>query len=214
MRQRTADILEALMLHYPTLESCRQPIVDSVETLISCYRSGGKLLTCGNGGSAADAQHIVGELMKAFVLRRELPEEMRLRLRETCEDGEYIGRHLQGALPAIALVCETALLTAFENDVAPDLAFAQQVHGYGNSGDVLLAISTSGNSKNVIYAAETARARGMAVIALTGSGGGRLARISDCCIGVPETETYRIQELHLPVYHAVCLALENEFFGD
>ena len=184
------------------------------EAWISCFSGGGKLLTCGNGGSASDALHIVGELMKDFARPRPLSEKDREAIRGASEHADYICESLQSALPAIALVGSAALESAYANDRAPDLAFAQQVFGYGKPGDVLLAISTSGNSKNVIYAAEVAHARGMKAVALTGESGGKLKAICDVTINVPEKETYRVQELHLPVYHALCLAVENEFFGE
>jgi D-sedoheptulose 7-phosphate isomerase len=170
-------------------------------------------MTCGNGGSAADALHIVGELMKAFVLPRALDGGDAESIREVSPNADYLIQNLQGALPAISLVSETALGTAYANDVAPDLDFAQQVFGYGRPGDILFAISTSGNSKNVLYASEVARAKKVKVIALTGAGGGKLQDIADILIAVPETVTFKIQELHLPIYHAYCLAIENEFFG-
>ena len=169
---------------------------------------------CGNGGSASDALHIVGELMKSFVLPRRLDEAACQAIKAVSgEDGDLLCQNLQGALPAIALVNETSLTTAYSNDVAPDMIFAQQVFGYGNAGDVLLGISTSGNSRNVVLAAKVARAKGVGVISLTGETGGALRALSDVTVAVPERETYRVQELHLPVYHALCLILEEEFFG-
>jgi len=214
MKQSTLAVLESLYARYPALGVCRGGITAAADAMIRCYRDGHKLLVCGNGGSAADALHIVGELMKAFALPRRLPDDMAARLRASCPHAEYLIENLQGALPAVSLVSETALETAYSNDVAPDLNFAQQVYGYGVAGEVLFSISTSGNSANVLYAAEVARAKGMPVIALTGAGGGKLKAAADIWIGVPETETYRIQEYHLPVYHALCLALEQEFFGE
>ena len=215
MKPSTFDILKNLTARYPALENCARDVEKAVELTVNCYREGGKVLTCGNGGSASDAFHIVGELMKSFVLKRDIGEERKQAIREICseEDAAYLCRHLEGALPAIALVGEAALITAYSNDAAPDLAFAQQVLGYGRAGDVLIAISTSGNSKNVLYAAEVARALGMKTVALTGEGGGKLSSLADCTVAVPDRETYRIQEYHLPIYHALCLAVENEFFG-
>ena len=214
MRENTKKQIEVLLQRYPVLQPCKESIVETVETLIQAYRQEKKLLVCGNGGSAADSLHIVGELMKGFVLPRTLPEDFQQKLRDTAPDSaEYLIRNLQGALPAVSLVSETALSTAYANDQAPDLAFAQQVMGQGKTGDILLAISTSGNSANVLYAAQVAKAIGIRVVGLTGVGGGKLKNWSDVLIAVPEKETYRIQELHLPVYHAVCLALEEEFFG-
>ncbi|MCX7714263.1 MAG: SIS domain-containing protein [Clostridia bacterium] len=214
MKESTKIILQDLFENYPKLKSCSESIITCVEEMIACYKGGNKVLVCGNGGSAADALHIVGELMKAFVLPRKLSQAEQDKIREASGNAEYIIENLQGALPAISLVGETALMTAYANDMAPDLAFAQQVYGYGIPADILIAISTSGNSKNVIYASEVARAKGVKVIALTGESGGRLGEICDVLINVPEKETYKIQELHLPVYHAVCLAVENEFFNE
>jgi len=215
MKASTMAIIKDLTARYPKLMSVEQSNQAAVDILIESYHSGHKLLVCGNGGSASDALHIVGELMKDFVLPRKLPDELRERIVMAAgDDSEHVLGSLQGALPAIALVSEIALETAYANDRAPDLSFAQQVLGYGNEGDVLLGISTSGNSKNVIYAAEVAKAKGVKVIALTGATGGKLKDHCDCIINVSEKETYKIQELHLPVYHTICLALENEFFGD
>ena len=210
-KQAEARITE-LVTRYPSLSSLAGALCESAERLIRCYRAGHKIMVCGNGGSAADALHIVGELMKAFVCKRAIPEEWRERLARL-PDGTYMSQNLQMALPAISLVSEAGLLTAYANDVAPDMNFAQQVFGQGNEGDVLLAISTSGNSKNVLYAAEVARAKSITVIALTGHDGGKLKEYTDILLNVPEKETFKIQELHLPVYHALCLAVEAEFYG-
>lgn len=201
-------IFDELIARYPALNVCRADIEAAAAIMIESFRNGGKLLTCGNGGSASDAEHIVGELMKAFVLPRKLSKEM-------CDllDDEYLSSNLQGALPAVSMIGESALSTAYANDCAPDLAFAQQVLGLGRKGDVLLGITTSGNSKNVLYAAKVARVQGMKVIMLTGEGGGKCVALSDIAIRVPEKETFKVQEYHLPVYHALCLAIEEEFFG-
>lgn len=207
--------LENLQARYPVLADCMAEIDASAKLMEESYRRGGKLLVCGNGGSASDALHIVGELMKGFVLPRHVNGDDRVALMNAGgEDGEYLCKNLQGVLPAISLVNEAALSTAYANDMAPDLAFAQQVWGHGKAGDVFLGISTSGNSRNVLLAAKAARARGMKVIGLTGMGGGKLAPLCDACIAVPDRETYRIQELHLPIYHALCLYLEQAFFGN
>ena len=177
------------------------------------YAHGNKLLVAGNGGSAADSEHIVGELMKGFVLPREPEDSFSKRLLEEDEElGSVLADSLQGALPAIALDGHPALSTAYMNDCEPLLCFAQQVNGYGKSGDVFLGISTSGNSKNILYAAVTAHAKGMRVIGLTGQKDSKLSEKADICIQVPQTETYMIQELHLPVYHCLCLMLEERFF--
>lgn len=196
------------------LSGCMDDIHQMAEKICQCYYNGGKLLVCGNGGSASDALHIVGELMKSFVLPRKINSVVEHALMNgNDDDALYICQNLQGALPAIALVSEAALTTAYSNDVAPDMMFAQQVLGYGVAGDVLLGISTSGNSRNVVLAAKVAKAKGMQVLALTGWGGGKLKGVSDVTVAVPDSETYRVQELHLPVYHALCLAVEEEFFG-
>lgn len=209
-----AKILEELTARHPELEPVRESIVRAYDILEESYQNGGKLLIAGNGGSCADAEHIVGELMKGFVLRRELPEELKTALKDADpEQGAALADKLQGGLPAIALTGHAALSTAFSNDVDGDMTYAQQVCGYGEKGDVLLGISTSGNAKNVDYAVTVAKAKGMKVIGLTGKDGGRLGVRADAAIVVPEQETYRIQELHLPVYHALCLMLEEHFFG-
>lgn len=213
MKPSAEKIMESLLVRCPVLEVCRAPLFAAAEAVCECYRAGGKVMTCGNGGSAADAEHIVGELMKGFCKKRPIPPELRARMEEVCpDDAAYLADHLQCALPALSLVNPVALTTAFANDCAPDLSMAQQVLGIGAPSDVLLAISTSGNSKNVIYAVETARIKSVKSIALTGRSGGRLKGLADITIAVPDDETYRIQELHLPVYHALCLAAEEEFF--
>ena len=200
MKKTGMEILEELVRRYPQLAVCREEIAVAADRMTDCYRNGGKLLICGNGGSASDALHIVGELMKSFVLPRKLSEDDLKAFRASgARRPEYLHDNLQGALPAIALVSETSLQTAYANDVAPELAFAQQVWGLGNAGDVLLGITTSGNSENVVCAAEVARAKGMTVVALTGALGGKMKAVSDVTIAVPDTETYRIQELHLEI---------------
>ena len=204
-----------LISRYPALEVCREDLLAALEAICESYHGGHKLMACGNGGSASDAEHIVGELMKGFLLPRKLGDDMRRRLEAACpEAAEYLMENLQGALPAVSLVNQVALNTAFANDQAPDLSFAQQVLGMGEAGDVLVAISTSGNSANVVYAVHMAKAKGLKTIALTGESGGRLKDLADICIRVPERETYRIQEYHLPVYHMLCIGAENEFFGE
>lgn len=207
--------IEILVKRYPELLVAKDDILKAYKVLRDCYRCGGKLLIAGNGGSAADAEHIVGELMKGFKLSRKLCSDFADRLVEENEElGIVLAEKLQGALPTIALDGHSALSTAYMNDCEPLLCFAQQVNGYGKADDVFLGISTSGNSKSVLYAATTAHAKGMKVIGLTGAKDSKLAQMSDVCIKVPQTETYMIQELHLPVYHCLCLMLENEFFGE
>ena len=215
MNRSTERYLIELISRYPQLQTEREAIASAYNIMENCYKNKGKMLIAGNGGSASDSEHIVGELMKAFVLPRKLPEEYQNRLKEAdAELGKELADKLQGALPAIAVVDHVALSTAYLNDVDPMLGFAQQVNGYGVEGDVFLGISTSGNSKNVLYACTVAKAKGMKVIGLTGGNGGKLKEIADVAIVVPETATYKIQELHLPVYHALCLMLENTFFGE
>lgn len=207
--------IEVLVNRYPVLNSVKDEIVEAYFLLVESYKNEGKLLIAGNGGSAADAEHIVGELMKGFKLPRKLNENFTDKLiSENEELGTVLAESLQGALPAIALDGHPALSTAYMNDCEPLLCFAQQVNGYGKAGDVFLGISTSGNSKNILYAATTAHAKGMEVIGLTGAKDSKLTQMSDVCIKVPQTETYMIQELHLPVYHCLCLMLEDEFFGE
>jgi D-sedoheptulose 7-phosphate isomerase len=205
--------LDELILRYPSLSAIRNDIESAFNILKDCYESGGKLLIAGNGGSSADAEHIVGELMKGFVKRREVPEDMADKLiAADSRRGEELAKKLQGALPTIALSGHPSLSTAYLNDVDGDLIFAQQTYGYGRKGDVLLGISTSGNSKNVMYSISVAKALGMKCIGLTGKDGGQLKKEADAAIVVPETETFKIQELHLPIYHALCLMLEEYFF--
>lgn len=207
------QIFEELLSRYRTLEICKEEIWKAYEVVRECYQSKGTLLIAGNGGSAADAEHIVGELMKSFVKPRKLSREFSEQLiAADAGMGAELAEKLQGAMPAIALVDHVALSTAYLNDVDPLLGFAQQINGYGRAGDVFLAISTSGNSKNVLYACTIAKAKGLKVIGLTGKNGGKLKDMSDVCIIVPENETFKIQELHLPIYHALCLMLEETFF--
>ena len=206
-------MLNDLIRRYPVLSSIQEDIEKAYKVLVECYENGGKLLIVGNGGSAADSEHIVGELMKGFVKRRPVDDAMRKALSEVDPArGAALAEKLQGGLPAIALTAHTALSTAFANDMDPVMCYAQQVHGYGKPGDVFLGISTSGNAENVMYAAVTAKAKGMKVVALTGKDGGKLAKISDVAMIMPEQETYKIQELHLPVYHVLCLMLEEHFY--
>ena len=207
--------LNLLIERYPALTSQRNAIELAYLTIVECYKNGGKLLIAGNGGSAADAEHIVGELMKSFVLQRKLDQVFVDKLLDADpEMGEVLSEKLQGALPAIALDGHFALSTAYMNDCEPLLCFAQQVNGYGKAGDVFVGISTSGNSKNVLYAATVAKAKGMKVVGLTGAKPSKLSEIADVCIMAPSTETYMIQEYHLPIYHALCLMVEEAFFAD
>ena len=205
--------LEELVERYPALDAVKDDVRKAYELLEACYEQGGKLLIAGNGGSCADAEHIVGELMKGFVKRREVSDSFAECLRSAdVVRGAELAKKLQGGLPAIALTGHAGLSTAYLNDVDGDLIFAQQTYGYGRPGDVLIGISTSGNAKNVMYAMTVAKALGMKTIGLTGKDGGALKREADVSVVVPETETFKIQELHLPVYHALCLMLEERFF--
>ena len=220
VKPATYAVVDTLIARYPALEGCGTDIRAAITALCACYRAGGKLIVCGNGGSASDAEHIVGELMKGFLLPRHLDEAMLNQLHAVCDAKDpravdYFMQNLQGALPAISLPSQLAISTAFSNDQAPDLTFAQQVLGLGKEGDVLLGITTSGNSKNVIYAFEIAKALGLTTIALTGTPGGRVAAddLADIVIKAPAKETFVIQEFHLPIYHALCIAAEEEFFG-
>ncbi len=203
-----------LFLRYPALKSCEAALDGALESIVSAFRKGGKLLLCGNGGSAADCGHIVGELMKGFLLKRPVPEEIRETLKNSGEDGEWIADRLQGGLPAVSLPAQAEVLSAFANDVEPALVYAQLVYGYAKPEDVFVGISTSGNSKNVVYAARVAKALGLTTLALTGQGESSLLRICDITIRVPETETYKVQELHLPVYHYLCAEAEKRFFSE
>ena len=207
--------IEILIERYPSLVVCKEAIQNAYDILKQAYTNGRKLLVCGNGGSAADSEHIVGELMKEFKLKREVYKNQADAMKQIdSELGAILAKHLQGALPAITLTGHSSLTTAFMNDSNPELIFAQQVNGYGKPNDVFLGISTSGNSRNVLFAAVAAKAKGLKVIGLTGQKPCKLAQLADICIQVPETETYKIQELHLPVYHCLCMMLEEHFFGN
>lgn len=215
LENRLMKHINLLIERYPSLVSAKEEIISAYLLLEECYGNGCKLLVAGNGGSAADAEHIVGELMKGFKMPRKPKIAFAEKLvAENQELGAVLAENLQGALPAIALDGHPALSTAYMNDCEPLLCFAQQVNGYGKTGDVFLGISTSGNSKNVLYAATTAHAKGLKVIGLTGANDSKLKDLSDVCIKAPQTETYMIQELHLPIYHCLCVMLEDKFFGE
>lgn len=207
-------LLEKLIADEPALEAAVPQIMAAFELWKDSFAQGGKTLVCGNGGSAADSEHIVGELMKGFLLKRPLPWEEKERLQEAFgPQGTYLAAHLQGALPAISLASQTSLLTAFANDVAADLIFAQQVYGYGRPGDVLLAISTSGSSANVVHALRVAKLKEMKAIGLMGQGSGEMEDLCDAAIKVPYSSTPDIQQRHVAVYHTLCALLEQHFFG-
>ena len=214
LESRLEKHINLLMERYPKLESVKQEIIDAYLVMEECYENDCKLLIAGNGGSAADSEHIAGELMKRFKTPRPVTPEMAAKLKEIDPvRGEDLSKNLERSLMAIPLVAHEALSTAYINDVDGLGVFAQQLFGFGRAGDVFLGISTSGNSKNVISATVVARALGIKVIGLTGAKGGELATIADVAFKVPEEETYMIQELHLPVYHCWCLMLEDKFFG-
>ena len=207
--------VDLLTERYPSLACVKQAVIDAYLIMEGSYAEGGKLLVAGNGGSAADSEHIVGELMKSFKLPRKPDADFSEKLKAVdAELGSVLSENLQGALPAIALDGHVALTTAYMNDCEPLLCFAQQVNGFGRPEDVFLGISTSGNSKNILFAAVAAKAKGMKVIGLTGEKNSKLAELADVCIQAPNTETYMIQELHLPIYHCLCLMLEDKFFGE
>lgn len=197
--------MEELIRRYPGLAECKEDIKNALKLMISTYKNGGKTLVCGNGGSAADSEHMVGELMKGFLRKRRVYDE---RLPALLRD------KLQGALPAVSLPSQSAVLTACINDLSPDMMYAQLVYGYAEPCDLIIGISTSGNSKNVVNAIEVAKAVGAKTLALTGRYGGRLSEISDVTVRVPETETYKVQEYHLPIYHYLCAETEKIFFDE
>ena len=206
--------LNDLIVRYPDLKICVPALEKAAKIMIDAFTAGHRLYICGNGGSAADAEHIVGELMKGFVLKREVSSAFRAELVDRYGmEGNTMADHLQCGLPAIALTGSPALSTAFSNDVAPDMVFAQQLFALGQPGDVVIGISTSGNSKNVVSCLKLALARGIHTIAMTGSGGGECGKLAECLINVPVQQTFMVQEYHLPVYHALCLIIEDHFYG-
>jgi phosphoheptose isomerase len=215
MKRKVEEIFERFFEDNPSLEVSRNCIYKAFETIVDCYKQGGKVLICGNGGSASDSEHIVGELMKGFLLKRPLCGKAKKEIEELFPaDCQYLADNLQGALPAISLVSNTAISSAFINDVQPDMVFAQQVYGYGKPGDILLGLSTSGNSTNVINAVKISKVLGLKTVGMTGEAGGKMKELCDVTICVPAKETYRVQEFHLPVYHALCAMIEEEFFGE
>jgi len=215
LKMSRSTVLKNLIGRHPELASLSVAIEDASVLLINCFSSGGKLLVCGNGGSSADADHIVGELMKSFELKRPVNEAIAENLRHVSpERGEYLSMNLEGGLPAVALSSHTALTTAISNDIDASLIFAQQVISLGTEKDLLMAISTSGNSQNVVDACITAKAMKIKVLGLTGITGGKMKTFCDILINVPETRTAYIQELHLPVIHALCSIIEEHFYGN
>lgn len=215
MKNRTEKIIKEFFDEKKELECIRESITQSVNALVECIKSGKKILVCGNGGSGADSEHIAGELLKSFVLKRRTPKELREKLVNAYgEEGTLIADSIQGGIKCIPLTSFCAFNTAYLNDCNEKMLFAQQVNALGDEGDILIGISTSGNSKNVCYAAELARVKGLKVIAMTGAEGGKLRQISDLLINAPENIVYKVQEKHLQIYHLLCLALESEIFED
>ncbi len=213
--KNSAELMDELFQRYPVLSLCRADFEKAYNDLLKSYRAGGKLLVAGNGGSSADSEHIVGELMKSFLFNRKIESDFGSNLvKYFGEDGKALSEKLEGSLPAIPLTSMPALTSAFANDVDAAVSFAQMLYGYGSVDDVFLGISTSGNSKNIIYALMAAKAKGIKSIALTGGTGGKCRELADIVICVPETETFKIQELHLPVYHALCSMLEADLFEE
>ena len=207
--------IDQLIERYPSLSVCKKDIEDAANALIESFKNGGKLLVAGNGGSCADSDHITGELLKSFCKKRLPSDDFISQIKKIDEEtGSYLSDKLQGSLPAIALTNNTALMTASLNDVDGNVMFAQQVNGFGKKGDVFLGISTSGNSKDIVYPTVVAKANGLKTIALTGKNGGKLKKLADISIVVPQNETFMIQELHLPVYHALCLEIEEYFWKE
>ncbi len=206
-----------LLEQYPKLESCIDSINLSIQAIIESYKNGGKVIIAGNGGSASDSEHIAGELLKSFVKKRPINKTIANSILSTTENkqmAEYIINNLEMPLEAIALTSHSSLSTAFINDRDPYLVFAQQMLAFGKKGDIFIAISTSGNAKNIVLAATVAKSLGVKVISLTGEHGGKLANMSNIAIKAPATETYKVQEYHLPIYHHICLEVEAEFFPE
>lgn len=207
-------MLNELIERYPSLSVCKEDIQKAEKMMLDTYYAGGKILICGNGGSCADSGHIVGELMKGFMLQRKMSDTEAEKFRTALGDDavRFINK-LQRAIPAISLTEQSALISAYANDCDAELVYAQLVYGYAKEGDMLIAISTSGNSKNAVAAAKVAKALGIKTLALTGMRESELSALSDCTVKVPEIETFKVQELHLPVYHYLCAAVERAIFG-
>ncbi len=216
MKTTTKQYIENFFEENTILKMCKSDVENCIDSLIAAYKGDGTVLTAGNGGSASDAEHIVGELMKGFLLKRKLEQE-NIDLLDTlpikAEEKDYLIKHLQTPLRAYSLVSQTSLMTAFVNDVSADMVFAQQVLGYGNKGDVFIGLSTSGNSANIVNAALVAKAKGMITVGFTGLQDSKMSEICDITIKVPSSETYRIQEFHIQLYHLICACVENDFFG-
>jgi D-sedoheptulose 7-phosphate isomerase len=214
MKQTTTALLDEALVRHPLLVSCREAMLEAATALLQSHAGGGKVLVCGNGGSAADAEHLVGELMNKYLIRRTIPADHASALGKAAgADGKYLAANLQQAVPAVSLVSQSSLITSVSNDVAADVVFAQQVYAYGRPEDVLIAISTSGNARNVVLALHAARLVGAATIGLSGRSGGAMKALCDTAVCVPADRTPEVQELHLPVYHTLCGMVENEVFG-
>lgn len=212
--KKSRFILDELLNRYNKLKYLENAIWEASEIIIKTFKNGGKVLVCGNGGSCSDADHIVGELMKSFEGKRPLNISLQQKLEELSpERGKMLAEKLQQGLPAISLTVHQSLITAIANDIHGDVIYAQQVVGWGNPGDVLIGLSTSGNSKNVIDAMIVAKAKGLFTIGLTGETGGKMKDWCDVLLNVPETRTAYVQEFHLPIYHAICMMIEKEIFG-
>ncbi len=212
---KSIEILQEMLSRYDRLKPMEEIVIQAVETIIDGYKNGGKVLVCGNGGSASDADHIVGELMKSFEGARQLDSELKQKLKSISTDrGNLLADKLQQGLPAISLTVHTALITAISNDIDGEMIFAQQVIGLGKEGDILIGLSTSGNSANVIDAMIVAKAKKMKTIGFTGETGGKMKEFCDILLNVPEKRTAFVQELHLPVYHTICMMVEKELFGN
>lgn len=214
MKQKNMELVNEFRTRNPHLNTAVDQMLEAAKHILDTYQNGGKVLVCGNGGSAADAEHIVGELMKGFCLKREVSEELRDKIAaKNPKEAQFLCENLQQALPAIALVSHSALMTAFMNDVEPSMVFAQQVLGYGKPEDTLIGLSTSGNSKNVVNAVRIANSLGLHTIGFTGECPSKMSELCDVAIQAPQKETYMIQEEHIKIYHLLCLIIENEFFG-
>ena len=215
LQNKNLDHWDHFVEKYPKMAVIQENIIDSHDILVNCFRLGNKIMTCGNGGSVADSEHIVGELMKGFLLNRELSTEQKTAFQLACpEEGAIIAANLQQAFPAISLANSPSFSTAFGNDMNPDFIFSQQVFGVGRSGDVLIAISKSGSSVNILWASKVAQAQGIKVIGLTGKDGGKLADCFEICLRGPASSVFDIQEFHLPVYHLLCMLVEETLFGE
>ena len=214
MKQKTQNLIMDFLNTHTDMVYLKDEFINAVELLVECVKNN-KIMTCGNGGSASDSEHIAGELLKSFMLKRDIPKAFKDKLAsEFGDDGVLIGENIQGGIKCIPLTSFCAFNTAFLNDCNEKMLFAQQVYALGEKGDVLIAISTSGNSKNVVYAVKLAKTMGIKVIALTGESGGKLKDLADVLLNAPSNLVYKIQEYHLPIYHLLCLCLENEIFGE